>query len=92
VSAALHWVLWAYIYFYAFIGLFVAALLAAGLLGRCWSTVVDCWTRVPGPLHGCSEPAASARANPSLTIAAHGNCVRTRESRPTLPSAAAHAH
>jgi hypothetical protein len=48
VSAALHWVLWAYIFFYAFIGLFVVALLAAGLLGRCWSTIVDCWARVPG--------------------------------------------
>jgi hypothetical protein len=46
VSAALHWVLEAYIVFYAFVGLFVVALLLAGLLGRCWSTLVDCWARL----------------------------------------------
>jgi hypothetical protein len=52
VSAALHWVLWTYITFYAFIGLFVVTLMLAGLLGRCWSAVVDCSARVPGRFTG----------------------------------------
>jgi hypothetical protein len=56
VSAALHWVLWAYIAVYAFIGLFVVALLVAGLLGRCWSTFVDCWARVPGRFTDALSP------------------------------------
>jgi hypothetical protein len=61
VSAALHWVLWTYIAFYAFVGLFVVVLLLAGLLGRCWSIVVDCWARCTDALSLQPAPVRTRR-------------------------------
>ena len=46
VTAALIWVLRAYVAFYSFLGLFVGVLMAAGLLGRFWSTRHN-WHHVP---------------------------------------------
>jgi len=47
VSAALFWILRAYVVAYAFVALFFAVLIVPALLKRFWSTVVVPWAHAP---------------------------------------------
>jgi hypothetical protein len=47
VSAALIWVVRAYVAFYGFVGLFLLVLIVAVRSARAWSTIVERWRDVP---------------------------------------------
>jgi hypothetical protein len=68
VSAALFWVLRAYLVFYSLAGLFVVALIAVGVLGRLRSAVAGRWGDVPSRFSDASSGWSSNWADRGPTV------------------------